>query len=219
MRRYLAEFLGTYGLVFFGTGAIIVNDITSNSFGLTGIAIAFGLIVAVMIYTFGSISGAHINPAVTIAFTLKKKLDLKDCFGYIICQIIGAIAASFTLHFLFRNHQTLGMTLPSGTVLQSFIMEYISTFFMMFTILGVTKKGNSNTKSLAGIVIGFVILAMIFVAGPVSGGAFNPARSIGPAVVVGNYNHLWIYLTAPIFGTVTAVFVWNFLFEKVKISN
>lgn len=211
MKKYLSELIGTFALVFFGTGAIIVNDFSNNAFGLVGIAITFGLIVTVMIYIFGQISGAHINPAVTVAYVFKKEIKLWDAFFYMVFQIIGAILASLTLHFLFKNHKTLGVTLPSGSVMQSFMMEIISTFFLMITILGVTEQKSNIIKSISGIIIGFVVLAMIFVAGPISGGSFNPARSIGPALVSGNLDYLWIYLSAPFIATILAVFVWNFL--------
>ena len=214
MKKYIAELIGTFALVFFGTGAIIVNDITNNSFGLTGIAIAFGLVVTAMIYTLGFISGAHINPAVTIAFFVRKDIDLKESIFYILFQILGAIFASSTLRILFVSHKTLGMTLPSGTVLQSFLMEFIATFFLMLVILGITQLGTIQTKALAGIVIGATVTAMIFTAGPISGGAFNPARSIGPAIVVGNLEHLWLYIISPILGTLAAVFLWNYLVDK-----
>lgn len=211
MKKYLAELIGTFGLVFFGTGSIIVNNVTNNSFGLVGIALTFGLIVLVMIYIFGNISGAHINPAVTIAFAIRKDINLKETSFYIVFQIIGAILASVLLKIMFPSSESLGMTLPSSTISQSFIMEFISTFFMMLAILGITQQGNEHTKSLAGIVIGFVVLALIFVAGPISGGSFNPARSIGPALISGNLEHLWLYLVSPTLGAIFAVFIWKYL--------
>ncbi len=211
MKKYIAELLGAFGLVFFGTGSIIVNELTNNSFGLVGIAIAFGLIVTVMVYIFGAISGAHINPAVTIAFIIIKKISIKNAAFYIVFQVVGAILASLTLKFLFPENKSLGMTLPQGSVSQSFIMELITTFFLMLSILGITQQGSNNSKSLAGIIIGFTVLAMIFIAGPISGGSFNPARSIGPAIIVGNLTHLWLYLLSPTLGTILAVFTWRFL--------
>jgi aquaporin Z len=211
MKKYLAECIGTFALVFFGTGAIVVNEHTNGDVGIVGIALAFGLIIIAMIYTFGAISGAHINPAVTISFALDKKISVKDTLFYIVFQVIGAILASLVLHILFPNNQNLGTTFVSGTVWQSFIMEVIATFFMMLTIYGSTQNGPKKTKAFAGIVIGFTVLGLIFVAGPISGGSFNPARSLGPALVSGNLQHLWLYLSAPILGTVFALFVWKTL--------
>jgi len=211
MKKYIAELIGTFGLVFFGTGSIIVNEISNGTIGLIGIALAFGLIVTVMIYIFENISGAHINPAVTIAFAVRKDIDLKETVFYIIFQIIGAILASVLLKVMFPTIENLGMTLPSSSISQSFIIEFVSTFFLMLTILGITQQGSEQSKSLTGIVIGFVVLAMIFVAGPISGGSFNPARSIGPAIVSGNLQHLWLYLVSPTLGAIFAVFIWKYL--------
>ena len=131
MKKYIAEFIGTYALVFFGTGAILVNDLTNGAITHSGICIVFGLIVTVMIYTFGPISGTHINPAVTIGFKISGCFDKKEVVPYIIAQIIGACGASLTLLLLFVEHGNLGATLPSGTILQSFILEIILTYFLM----------------------------------------------------------------------------------------
>ncbi len=211
MKKYLAELVGTFGLVFIGTGSIIVNDTSSGAVGLVGIAIAFGLIVTTMIYVFGPISGAHINPAVTISFFLKKAISIKDTFFYILFQIIGAIIASLLLYILFPDHKTLGSTMVSDTILQSFIMEIVATFLLMLAILGITQQGEKETKALAGIIIGAIVMAMIFVAGPISGGSFNPARSIGPALISGNSQDLWLYIFAPTCGATIAVFTWKYI--------
>ncbi|MCF6349652.1 MAG: aquaporin [Flavobacteriaceae bacterium] len=211
MKKYIAEFIGTFGLVFVGTGSIIVNEHTNGSISLTGIAIAFGLIVTTMIYVFENISGAHINPAVTISFAIAKKISKKDTLYYIISQILGAILASILLRILFPENKTLGTTMVSGSLLQSAIMEIVSTFLLMLVILGITEQENKETKALAGIIIGAIVMAMIFVAGPISGGSFNPARSIGPALVSGNLQHLWLYLLTPVFGAVLAIFIWKIM--------
>lgn len=207
MKRYLAEFIGTFGLVFIGTGSIIVNEQTNGSVGLVGIALAFGLIVATMIYTFEKISEAHFNPAVTISFAIDKLISKKEALIYIVFQILGAIFASFLLHILFPDNKNLGTTLPSGTILQSGIMEIITTFLLMMVIF--KTKDPNQSSAIIGITIGAVITAMIFVAGPISGGSFNPARSIGPALISGNLQHLWLYLVTPTIGTVLAFFVWR----------
>jgi len=211
MKKYIAELIGTFGLVFIGTGSIVVNESSNGAVGLVGIALAFGLIVATMIYVFGNISGAHINPAVTISFAIDKGISKKDALFYIIFQVIGAILASVILKILFPENQNLGLTAVSGTITQSFIMEVVSTFLLMLVILGITQQGEKESKALAGIIIGAIVLAMIFVAGPISGGSFNPARSIGPAVMSGNFTDLWLYLIAPTVGAVIAMFVWKFV--------
>ena len=207
MKKYLAEFIGTFALVFFGTGAVIVNEQTGGSLGLLGIAATFGISITAMVYVFGSISGTHINPAVTISLALGKIMPKNEVFGYIVAQILGGIFASSLLLMLFPSNQTLGCTIPSNGILQSFSLEFILTFFLMLTILGIgSKKENSNV---AGLVIGLMVTGMILFAGPISGGSFNPARSIAPAIVSGNLTALWMYLLAPTLGAILAILVWR----------
>ena len=134
-KKYIAELIGTYALVFCGTGAIIINDVTGGAVSHLGIAMTFGFIVTAMIYAIGDISGAHINPAVSIAFWAAGEFTGKDLMPYIIAQLLGAILASATLYFLFPSASTMGETLPAGTAMQSFILEIILTFFLMFVII------------------------------------------------------------------------------------
>jgi len=209
MKKYLAEFIGTFALVFCGTGAIIVNQQTNGSLGLIGIAATFGIIVSAMIYIFGSISGTHINPAVTISLAIGKFMPKNDVLGYLSAQIIGGITASSFLTLLFPNNESLGGTVPSGSLVQSFSLEFILTFFLMLTILAVTAK--KETAAIAGLIIGLVITGIILFAGPISGGSFNPARSLAPALISGNFTALWVYITAPILGALFAMIVWNTL--------
>lgn len=213
LKKYIAEFIGTFALVFFGTGSIIVNQQSEGSVGLVGIALTFGLIITAMIYTFGNISGAHINPAVTIAFYFNKSISKIDSLFYIIAQVTGAIMASIILKSLFPANTTLGVTLPSGSNIQSIIIEIISTYFMMLTILGITSQKLKETIDFSGIVIGSTVIALIFFSGPISGGSFNPARSIGPALISGELTSLWIYLIAPTSGAILATFSWR-LFDE-----
>ena len=212
-KKYAAEFIGTFALVFCGTGAVIVNQQSGGSLGLIGISLAFGIIISAMIYVFGNISGAHINPSVTIALAIGKATTKKDAVFYILSQILGALFASGLLKFLFSENETLGATIPSGELMQSFIIEFILTFFLMLTILGVTsKKENANR---AGLLIGLMVTGIILVAGPISGGSFNPARSIAPAIVSGDFTALWIYIIAPTLGTILAMLIWQ-IFNKAK---
>lgn len=212
MKKYIVEFIGTFALVFCGTGAIIVNSETNNSLGLLGISLTFGITVMAMIYCFGSISGSHINPAVTIALFIGKLVPLKEMFGYLTSQISGAFAASILLFITFPNTDTFGETLPVGGIIPSFVLELILTFFLTLTILSITsKKENSN---LSGIVIGILVTGIILIAGPISGGSFNPARSIAPAILSGNIYSLWIYIFAPILGSIIAMCVWNIINPK-----
>lgn len=209
MKKYTAEFIGTFALVFCGTGAIIVNEQSSGSLGLVGIAFACGIIVTAMIYVFGTISGTHINPAVTIALLIGKLTSKKEAFFYIISQLAGAFLASILLKIMFPTNLSLGATLPAGALSQSFILEFILTFFLMLTILGVASK--KEFSNIAGLIIGLVVTGIILFAGPISGGSFNPARSIAPAVVSGNVTALWIYITAPILGSIIAMLLWKSL--------
>lgn len=213
MRKYIAELIGTFALVFCGTGAIIINQESGGAITHVGIAITFGLIVTTMIYTIGDISGAHLNPAVTIAFWIAKEFPIKEILPYIISQGIGAILASFTLHALFPTNEMLGTTVPSGSDMQSFILEVILTFLLMFVILHVAK-GNKEQGLFAGLAIGFVVLLEAMFAGPICGASMNPIRSLAPALISGHLNHIWVYLLAPVLGAILAVFAWMGLKEK-----
>lgn len=210
MRKYLAEIIGTFALIFCGTGAIIINQQTGGVISHAGVAATWGLIVAAMIYTVGDISGAHLNPAVTIGFWVAKVFPAKEILPYIISQSIGAFLASFTLHYLFPTNDTLGASLPAGTAMQSFILELILTFLLMFTIIHVAK-GNKEQGMFAGIAIGSVVLLEAMFAGPICGASMNPIRSLSPAVVSGHLEHLWVYLSAPTLGAILAVLVWKVL--------
>jgi len=204
MNKYLSEFIGTFGLVFFGTGAIIVNDLTGGDITHLGVSVMFGLIVMAMIFAFGEISGAHINPAVTLAFWFSGRFSGKDVMPYILAQFLGAILASGTLLLLFPDHIGLGATLPSDTVLQTFILEVLLTFFLMLVIMNVSV-GSKEIGTLAGIAIGATVLLEALFAGPITGASMNPARSLGPALVSGQFTHLWVYIVAPTTGAILAI--------------
>jgi aquaporin Z len=216
VKRYLAEILGTFAMVFCGTGAIIINQQTNGAVTHVGVSITFGLIVMAMIYTLGNISGAHFNPAVTIAFTLAKKFEIKQVAPYIISQLVGAFLASFVLKYLFPTNEFLGATLPSGTALQSFILEFILTFFLMLVIINVAT-GSKEQGMFAGLAIGSTVLLEAMFAGPICGASMNPARSLAPAIVSRHTEHLWVYLTATILGAALAIPTWKFLNKKDKV--
>lgn len=208
MKKYVAEFLGTFALVFCGTGAIIINQEYAGSVGNTGIAITFGLIVCAMIYAFGDISGAHFNPAVTLGFATLKLFPAREIVPYLLSQLAGALAASFLLKFLFIENNGLGATHPAGSQMQTAIFEFLLTFFLMLTILFVSQ-GSEKTKPLGGLIIGAVVLLEAQFAGPVCGASMNPARSLAPALASANLQDLWIYLIAPLSGSLSASLVFK----------
>lgn len=213
IRKSISELLGTFALVFCGTGAIVIDKETGGGVSHIGVAITFGLIVMAMIYALGEISGAHLNPAVSIAFTLAGRLPVKALGYYIASQIIGAFLASITLKLLFPSNVLLGTTLPAGAALQSFVLEFILTYFLMLVIINVAT-GSKEQGLFAGIAIGSVILLEAMFAGPICGASMNPARSLAPAVVSGHTETLWVYLVAPVAGAALAIPTWKYLNAK-----
>ncbi len=210
MKRYIAEAIGTFALVFCGTGAIVINEQTVGAVGHIGVAITFGAIVLAMIYTFGDVSGAHLNPAVTLGFLAAGRFAARQVAPYILAQLIGAFIASGTLKFLFPDNVHLGATLPAGPPMQSFILEVILTFLLMLVILQVAH-GSKEVGTLAGIAIGSTVLLEAMFAGPICGASMNPARSLAPAVVSGDLSVVWIYLIAPMVGALAAALLWPLL--------
>ncbi len=213
MKKYIAEFFGTFALVFAGTGAIIINQQTNGVISHAGIALTFGLVVLAMIYTFGDISGAHLNPAVTIGFWIARRFPLNDVFPYLTAQILGAVTASGLLHFLFPQNPSLGATTPAGSTLQSFVLEIILTWLLMLVILNVST-GAKEKGATAGIAIGAVIGLEGMFAGPICGASMNPARSLAPALVSLHLESLWLYILGPILGATFAVFSCRCVREK-----
>jgi aquaporin Z len=204
LRKSLAEFFGTFAMVFAGTGAIVINTESGGAITHLGVALTFGLIVLAMIYTLGDVSGAHMNPAVTMAFAAAGLFPFASVLFYLAAQISGALLASLTLHFLFPQNATLGATLPAGLPMQSFVLEIILSGLLMFVILNVSH-GAKEKGITAGIVVGSVIALEALFAGPICGASMNPARSLAPAIVSGHLEHLWIYLVAPVLGMLVAI--------------
>ena len=204
MKQYIAELIGTFTLVFCGCGSIVTNEFSNGTVTHSGIALTFGLVVMSLIYAFGESSGAHFNPAVTIAFTYAKKFPLKEVPKYILAQCIGAILAALMLVILFPENEFLGTTLPQIDVWRVFLFEVILTFFLMLVIINVST-GSKETGIMAGIAIGGVVWFEAQFAGPITGASMNPARSIGPALISGHLEHLWLYIFAPIVGALLAV--------------
>src|SRR5437763_1739622 len=204
MKKFAAEFIGTFVLVFAGTGAIVINQTTRGSITHVGVASTFGLVVLAMIYAVGDVSGAHLNPAVSFGFFVARRFPLRGLAPYVGRQCAGALAASTILRILFPENARLGATLPAGSEMQSFVLELILTAVLMFVILGVSA-GAAEKGITAGIVVGAVIGLEAMFAGPISGASMNPARSLAPALVSGHLEQLWIYIISPVVGAVIGV--------------
>lgn len=204
MKKLAAELLGTFALVFAGTGAVVTNDVSGGTVSHVGIALTFGLVVLAMVYAVGDVSGAHLNPAVTLGFFAARRFEGRLVAPYIAGQCTGAMLASLILRLLFPTNATLGATLPAGDALQSFVLEAILTFLLMFVILSVST-GSKEKGVLAGVAVGSVIALEALFAGPISGASMNPARSLAPALVSLRLDSLWVYLTAPVLGACAGV--------------
>lgn len=207
MKKAIAELTGTFALVFFGCGAMTVNELTGGSISHVGIAMTWGLIVMVMIYAFGEVSGAHFNPAVTFAFAIAKKFEWRQVPIYILFQIIGAFIAIAILWFLFPESQSFGHTYPAMGFepYKAFILELILSFFLMVVIINVST-GSKEIGTMAAVAVGGIILLEAMFAGPLTKASMNPARSLAPAIISGNLQDLWLYLTAPFIGATLAIF-------------
>ena len=209
--QYAAEAIGTFILVFTGTGAIVLNDISDGQLTPLGIGLVFGLVVMALVYALGDVSGAHINPAVTLGFWASGQFTAKQVAPFILSQCAGALLASLLLRALFGNHANMGATLPREDLFyQCLILEFILTFILMFVILNVAT-GAKEKGVVAGMAIGGVIALEATFAGPISGASMNPARSLGPAVASMNFSALWIYLLGPALGALLAVPAWRWV--------
>jgi MIP family channel proteins len=217
-RQYLAEFLATFFMVFAGTGAIVINDVRGGAVTHVGIALTFGLVVMVLIYTVGHVSGAHMNPAVSVAMLMTGKLTQHRCILYILFQVLGAIAASLVLKMAFPQHPTLGATIPSCSPGVAWVFEFLLTMFLLIVICG-TTRGPVELRPFVGLAVGATIGLEAMFAGPITGASMNPARSLAPALVSSNLAHLWVYLTAPFAGAIVGVLVAVILFPLPKVPK
>ncbi|HEY7159115.1 MAG TPA: MIP family channel protein [Gemmataceae bacterium] len=204
MRKLAAEMFGTFVLVFTGTAAIVVDQVHDQQVTHVGVSLVFGLIVLALIYALGDVSGAHINPAVTLGFAASRRFPLRSVVPYVLSQCAGALLASLLLRLLFPGNTELGATRPTGSAWQSFVLELFLTNLLMVVVLAVST-GAKEKGIMAGVAVGAIIALEALFAGPVSGASMNPARSLAPALVSGNLKDLWIYLTAPVAGAVLAV--------------
>jgi MIP family channel proteins len=208
-RALVAEAIGTFALVFAGCGAIMV-DATTGALGHVGVAITFGLVIMVMIYAVGHISGAHFNPAVSLAFTLTRHFSRTRMLAYWAAQLAGALLAAALLRASLGDVAHVGATLPSGSQGQSFLWEFVLTFFLMFVIMAVATDTRAVGEA-AAIAIGATVGLDAMFGGPISGASMNPARSIGPAVVSGDLHALWLYIVAPISGAALGALAYQFV--------
>jgi MIP family channel proteins len=209
-QRLGAEFIGTFILVFAGPGAIVISAHQGGAISHEGVAATFGLVIMVLIYSLGHISGAHFNPAVTLAFALCRHFRPSDVVPYWAAQVLGAIAAAFLLRALFGNIASLGATLPAGSEQQSFALEIVLTFILMFVIMAVATDTRAVGQA-AAIAIGATVGLEAMFGGPISGASMNVARSVGPAIASGNLTSIWIYLAAPPIGAIMGAFAYQFI--------
>ena len=205
-----AEFIGTFALVFFGCGSMILHELNPDVISPDSIPIIFGGIIAVMIYALGHISGAHFNPAVSIAFYSVGLVDIKKVMLFIPSQILGAVLASLAHCFFFGNSHGFGMTINKLSFVGGSSFEVLMSFFLMLTIMGVATDSRA-TKSMAGIAIGSVVAICSFVGGPFTGASMNPARSLGPAFLSGDFSNIIIYIIMPVLGTISGSIFYNYI--------
>jgi aquaporin NIP len=211
-RSLLAEVVGTFALVFAGCGAITV-DAKTGALGHVGVAISFGLVIMVMIYAVGHISGAHFNPAVTLAFALSRHFPGARVPLYWAAQLAGALAAALILRASLGDVAHVGATLPSGSDAQSFLWEAVLSFFLMFVIMAVATDTRAVGEA-AAIAVGATVGLDAMFGGPISGASMNPARSLGPAIAASDFTSIWVYLTAPFLGAVIAAVTYQFLRDE-----
>ncbi|KAM0944667.1 putative major intrinsic protein [Dioscorea sansibarensis] len=210
LQKIIAEVFGTYFLIFAGCGSVTVN-LSKGTITFPGICVVWGLAVMVMVYAVGHISGAHFNPAVTIAFATCGRFPWKQVPVYVSSQLVGSTLASGTLRLLFGGkHELFPGTIPAGSDLQSLVLEFIITFYLMFVISGVATD-NRAIGELAGLAVGATVLLNVLVAGPISGASMNPARSMGPAIVSNRYEAIWVYIVGPIAGAIAGAWAYNLI--------
>lgn len=202
--RLVAELFGTFVLVFAGTGAIVFDTANPGKIGHVGIALTFGLVVLAMVYAVGGVSGAHMNPAVTIGLAVAGKFPRQQVPAYCLAQATGAFAASGLLLAMFPNHPTLGATLPFGPWWHALVLEVILTAILVYTVLSIIHAA-PPIQALGGVIVGAVIALEALFAGPISGASMNPARSLAPAIMSGRIEYLWVYLVAPLLGSLVAI--------------
>ncbi|KAK1359950.1 putative aquaporin NIP-type [Heracleum sosnowskyi] len=214
LQKIIAEVVGTYFVIFAGCGSVVVNKLYGGTITFPGICVTWGLIVMVMIYCLGHVSGAHFNPAVTFTQAVFKRFSWKLVPWYIVSQVLGSLLASVTLKLLFDvNHNSYFGTLPVGSDVQSLFTEFFISSILMFVICGVATDDRA-LGNFAGLAVGMTIMLNVFVAGPVSGASMNPARSLGPAIVMHEFRGIWVYFVGPTAGIMTGSLIYQLLRNK-----
>src|SRR5438309_1741622 len=211
LRRSLAEGIAAFALVFAGCGAVVTNATHRGALGSVGVSLVFGLVIMVMIYATGHLSGAHINPAVTTAFTLTRHFPLRDAVAYIAAQLAGAALAALLLLAIWpARPAALGATVPSIGVGSALVYELVMTGLVMFVIVAVATDTRAVGAAAAFAIGGTVALDALF-GGPLTGASMNPARSFGPALASGTWTDFWVYVVGPVVGAVLGAFAYQFI--------
>ena len=210
LQKSLAECIGTFALVFFGCGSMMIGANFPDTIPTSGVPVIFGAIVAAMIYTIGHISGAHFNPAVTLAFTVTRHFPVKQLPYYWVAQCLGALVAIALLSFLVPDSSEFGATIPTVPMLPAFIWEVVLSFFMMFVIIAVATDTRAEGV-MAGIAIGIIVMLCAFIGGKFTGASMNPARSLAPALFQGTLSTMWLYVVAPSCGTILGAFTYQII--------
>eukprot|EP01018_Ginkgo_biloba_P005528 Gb_07454 [translate_table: standard] len=210
LQKVGAEIIGTFFLMFAGCGSVIIDKKSNGSITHIGVSAVWGLIVMILIYAVGHISGAHFNPAVTLAFATVRHFPWSQVPAYIGAQVIASISASFVLRLMFGSVAFMGATIPDGSDMQSFVLEILITFLLMFVVSAVATDTRAIGE-LAGLAVGSTIAVNVIVAGPISGASMNPARSLGSAIAGNKYTGIWVYMVAPVIGAVTGAWSYNLI--------
>jgi len=210
VQKVVAEIIGTFFLIFIGCGSVVIDKKTNGSITHLGVSIVWGLAVMIIIYSIGHISGAHLNPAVTLAFAAVRRFPWTQVPAYIGAQVFAAISAGFVLRLMFGDVAYIGATVPSGSDMQSFFLEIFVTFLLMFVISAVATDTRAIGE-LAGMAVGATITMNVAISGPISGASMNPARTIGSAVAGNKYTSIWIYMVAPVLGAIIGAMSYNMI--------
>lgn len=208
MHKLAAEGVGTFALVFAGTGAVVIDAATGGGVGHVGIGLTFGLVIMVMTYAVGHVSGAHFNPAVTLAFAVGRHFPWALVPRYWAAQLLGGVAASLLLRGMFGTTAQLGATLPVGSAQRSFLLEAVLTFLLMFVVTSVATDVRAVGQAAAIAIGGTIGLEALF-AGPISGASMNPARSLAPALVAWTWADQWLYVAGPMLGAVAGALAYQ----------